>query len=272
MAHVTRRVIFPFAVLLASCSDGSQTSRDGSASDAPAHDSVVSDTRPSEADASAVDVVAAEDVALPDASAVDVVADAGPNCTGVHAPPAGLRRQTSFSLAGNSGLWAPNNTEWPRNAVLDLTTWNPAPPGQRTSSGVERATLGPFARNPGDVSTVEIETGAYISMRIDTVGLGGRVGALESEMPSTMGAPLVIAISRCPGDFQPEGANCRSDLSGVASIGWTTGATPATYCKLEPATTYYLNVMFAEPTAPNMSTCPFGRCWWFARNNCSSGC
>lgn len=270
MAHVTRRVIFPFAVLLASCSDGSQTSRDGSASDAPAQDTVVADARPSEADATARD--AAEDVALQDASAVDVVADTGPSCTGVHAPPAGLRRQTSFSLASNSQLWASSNTEWPRNAVLDLTTWNPAPMGQRTMAGLEKPTLGFFARNPGDTATIEIETGAYAALRIDTAGLAGRAGALNSEMPGSMGAPFVLAISRCPGDFQPESSTCRTEVSGLASIGWTTAATPASYCRLEPGATYYLNVMFADPASPSMSTCSFSRCWWLVSSGCSLGC
>lgn len=271
METVARSLIFAFAFACVGCS-GTGGPSDSEADARSSQDVSSQDARAVEDVVAMTDVAAVRDVSANDAALVDAPSVVGPDCTGIHAPPAGLRRQTSFSLAGNVALWRASNSEWPMNAVLDLTTWNPAPRGQRTSSGVERPTLAPFGRNPGDTGTIEIEAGAYAAMLIDTAGVGDRRGTISSEQAGDRGAPFVLAISRCPGDFQPTAPNCRSDLSALAALGWTTGSSPATFCRLEPGQTYYLNVMFADPAAPSMSTCPFGRCWWLSTSSCSGAC
>ncbi|MFO0555861.1 MAG: hypothetical protein U0271_46215 [Polyangiaceae bacterium] len=192
------------------------------------------------------------------------------DCTG-HEPPAGLTLQTSYSLT-NTQLWGSSNTEWPHNATLDLTTWNPMPTGQVTSAGLEKPTLGFFAMNPGDTATVELFNGNYASFRVDTNGLAGRAGQLSSEQPGSNAAPLYLTFSRCPGDPMPDDQRCRSQVSGTTGLGWAIEAAAPNYCPLEPDQTYYLNVFFMDPATPQVSTCSSATCWWLVTTGCQIGC
>jgi len=189
-----------------------------------------------------------------------------------HTPPSGLVRQTSYSLASNSQLWASSNTEWPQTATLDLTSWNPPPPDQLTTSGLNKPTLGPFAKAPGDTITVELFQGNYASFAIETTGLAGKAGQLGSEQPGANAAPLYLTISACPGDPMPDDPRCRSQVSGIASLGWAIGVDAPNYCQLDPGVTYHLNVFFLDPAAPETSTCSGSSCWWLVSTQCQVGC
>jgi hypothetical protein len=193
------------------------------------------------------------------------------DCTG-HAPPGGLKRQNTFSLASNTQLWAASNTEWSQNATLDLTLWNPTP-RQFTQSGQKKPTLGLFAQNPGDTATIELQSGNYASFQIETTGLSGKAGQLASEQPASNGAPLYLTLSACAGDPLPDDPRCRSQVSALASLGWSIGETGATnYCPLAPGMTYHLNVFFLDPATPGQSTCTTPSCWWLVTTNCQTGC
>lgn len=190
------------------------------------------------------------------------------DCTG-HSPPSGVAQQTSFSL-NNNQLALASNSEWPKGATLDLTSWNPPPAGQLTTAGLNKPTLGFFAKTPGDTATIELTKGSYAAFRIETSGLLGLKGQLSSEQPPSNGAPLYLTLSTCKGDLMPEHPRCRSDVSGLASLGWTVGPGPESYCPLAADQVYYLNVFFLDPADPETSTCSGSTCWWLVTASCQT--
>lgn len=195
----------------------------------------------------------------------------GTSCTGTHLPPSNRTRQTTMAI-DTTDLWAASNTDWPRNSVVDTTMWNPAPPGQLDANGVNRSFMGRFGGNPGDTGTLEVSSSKYVAFQIDTTGQSNKYGAINWEQPGASGAPLLITISPCPGDFSPASAQCKSDGTAASGMGWTTGQTPSNYCKLTPGTTYYLNVVFGSPSSPGTSTCSFAKCRWLFSSSCQGGC
>ncbi|WP_146151694.1 hypothetical protein [Ahniella affigens] len=201
--------------------------------------------------------------------AVFVTVLPAPDCSGEHAPPARFTRATSFVNTAN--LRVSGNQEWPVNATLDLTMWNPPLPGQLTTGGVNRSVLGSFGTFVGDTAVVPISSSGYVAFRIDTGGQANKLGSISSEQPGENSAPMFMTISPCPGDFEPQEMRCRSNY-GIAAMGWrTTPSMPESYCPMQPGLDYYLNVAFRNP-ANGISDCTFGTCWWLLHQNCQTGC
>jgi len=104
---------------------------------------------------------------------------------------------------------------------------------------------------PGaDVGDEEIPVGPsrYIALQFNS-GPAGVVGNLQWEASNLGGGAKVLSFSTCEGDFRPalESTWCLISGSGAGSMTWrTTETAPAGQCRLEPATTYYLNVVFAS--------------------------
>lgn len=195
----------------------------------------------------------------------------GTTCTGTHAPPGGRTRQNSF-LLGASDLWLASNTDWPRNAEIDLTRWHPPLASSIDAQGVNRSFLGRFGANPGDTGTVELKAASYAAFEINTSGFANRAGQISWEQPGMYGAPVLVALSPCPGDFFPSDARCKSNGSAAGGLGWSTGANAPNYCPMNAGQTYYLNVIFGTPTQPAQSTCGFAACRWLFSQGCQIGC
>lgn len=195
----------------------------------------------------------------------------GPTCTGVHAPPMGRTRQLQFVL-DDLDLWRASNTDWHRYTRIDLAQWHPPPAGQVDAFGVNRGFPGLFGRSVGDTGTLEVETGQYVALRFDTTGQQGRAGQVSWEQPGAFGAPLLVTFSRCPGDFAPADARCRSNGSAASGLGWTTGVVAPGYCPLDGGTTWYLNIIFGSPANPGQNTCPHAQCRWLFTQACQAGC
>lgn len=193
------------------------------------------------------------------------------HCTGNHAPPSGRSRQTSFVLSA-SDLWLASNTDWPRGAEIDLTRWQPPLPSSIDAQGVNRSFLGRFGRDPGDTGTLELKNGFYAAFEVNTSGYGNRAGQLSWEQAGSLGAPVLVTLSPCPGDFFPTDARCKSNGSAISGIGWSTGANVPNYCPLSVGQTYYLNLIFGSPTQPGQSTCGFTACRWLFSQGCQLGC
>jgi len=198
-----------------------------------------------------------------------VTVGGGTSCTGLQAPPAGYTRQTAYRL-DTTQLWASSNSEWAMQQQLDLTAWWPTPQ-QTTSAGVRRASLGVFAGTPGDTGTLTIDRFKYISLRIDVSAQhSGKYQSLNWEQPGSSGAPLTVSISPCPGDFRPVNPKCVSPTNGASGIGISVGGGVTNACPVSVGSTYYLNVIFADPLNGFASTCGFDECWWLVASECNN--
>jgi len=189
-------------------------------------------------------------------------------CAG-HGPPPGLARATS--MVNSAGMAGGANREWAINATLDLTRWDPPPPGQVTNQGINRSVIGSFARMSGETGIVAMPGNAYFAMKAETAGIVNAAGSLSTEQPGQNASPAIMSISRCPGDFTPDDPKCVSAYSGVAGLGWTFSGTPASFCRLTPGVDYYLNVSWTNP-ANQTNGCAFAQCWWLVTQNCAVGC
>ncbi|MBK8284903.1 MAG: hypothetical protein IPK97_08395 [Ahniella sp.] len=169
-------------------------------------------------------------------------------------------------------LWAASNTDWLRFSQIDLTQWQPPLPGHTDASGQVRSFLGRFGRTGGDTGTAEINRGQYVSFRIDTTGHANRAGQLSWEQPGSAGAPLLVTLSPCPGDFFPTDSRCKSNGSAASGLGWTSGVPASNYCPLTVGTVWYLNVVFGSPSHPGQTTCPFAQCRWLFTQSWQAGC
>jgi len=194
-----------------------------------------------------------------------------PGCTGNHLPPTGRTRQAHFVL-DDLDLWLASNTDWPRYMSIDLMYWSPPLAGHVDSSGVHRGFPGRFGHSIGDTGTMEINTNAYAALRFDTTGHALRAGQISWEQAGTAGAPLLVTLSPCPGDFFPSDLRCRSNGSAASGLGWTTGVPVSTYCPLVAGQAYYLNVIFGTPANPGATTCHLSQCRWLFSQSCQANC
>lgn len=194
-----------------------------------------------------------------------------PGCSGNHLPPAGRTRQERFVL-DDLDLWLASNTDWPRYMSIDLMHWSPPLAGHVDSSGVLRGFPGRFGHAIGDTGTMEINTNAYAALRFDTTGHAQRAGQISWEQAGTAGAPLLVTLSPCPGDFFPIDLRCRSNGSAASGLGWTTGVPVSTYCPLVAGQAYYLNVIFGTPANPGATTCHLPQCRWLFSQSCQANC
>lgn len=168
----------------------------------------------------------------------------GPNC-GDRPPPAHLNRATSC-------IWDFTGP----NTSIDCTLWE---------SFFNRAFPFPsitrqFYQRPGEYLALEFNTGDYT---------GSVHGYIESAEPQ-YGAPgtfqsgqILYTVSRCPGDFHREAIISESEPTcyvrggAMSQIHFSPLGYPDPHsilCKLEPNTTYFLNILFTDSpagTAPN---------------------
>lgn len=143
--------------------------------------------------------------------------------------PVGMSRQTSFNNTGDHAY----NRDLP-NGTISLLTYSPV--------------LASFPSR--ETAYIPIVTGKYVALQFSTDGLShGRYGEWDWEQPGWNGAPNMIALSPCPGDFNVA-TKCRLGPIGYGNLMWmvtTTGTSPSPTCPLQPNKVYYLNLMFADP-------------------------
>ena len=118
--------------------------------------------------------------------------------------------------------------------------------------------FGDWPGNIGDWVDIGIQTDQWLALWFET-GPELTSGKMLTIPSAQVGGdrPKTISISRCPGDFQQHTTECGFDQAyTTASLWWWTfGATDGPVCPLLPNSHYYLNVIFADKAAPELTLC-----------------
>lgn len=126
----------------------------------------------------------------------------------------------------------------------------------------------PFPAN-SHTTHLEMQRGTYAAIRFQTPSHldSSHSGSWNSEKASSAFAiapgPRILSVSRCPGDFDPANIadDCIKQLYTADSFNWTGPGHEYAYfqCELQPDTTYYLNIVYADSPLgqmpPNQSEC-----------------
>ncbi|MGD9584339.1 MAG: hypothetical protein AB7V26_11830 [Lysobacterales bacterium] len=200
---------------------------------------------------------------------------ADPGTCGAVVPIWGLTKQSTFIVnhASQQG-----NAEFTNGTSLDVTNYSPFFGAQfptRTGNG-----------------TIAIVAGKYVALQFNTgtvtselYGVGppnpNRFGTFHWFPPQQNGGGALAAISTCPGEFTnlpvasgDTNGNIECRVSGAdVTMSWGVDPTGGNngVCRLQPNTTYYLNVAYVDFTTgantcfapePGGSSNP-GSCHWF---------
>lgn len=124
-----------------------------------------------------------------------------------------------------------------------------------------RSTLGFDWPNPTySEKVVSIPTAGYLAIEFSTGDNGNIDGGMKTITNTSTDGIRYGAISRCPGDFSeqlPDSLNkCTREWFIGGTLNWSTETSPASYeCKLQPNTTYYLNLTFTDGVSSASDSC-----------------
>jgi len=181
-------------------------------------------------------------------------------CLGV-TPSFGLTRQTSMRYsASHQGNFDFAPAVWPSSPNIPLTNFSPFMTNMSPT---------PFPARTGN-ATIAVQRGKFVALafntgtvNMETYGLSGvlnRFGSFTVIPPSANGALVLMAISRCPGDFtglvEPIGGfsnrYCRVNTGGGV-MPFKVGEPENLACNLRENTQYYLNFAHVAVTGPSGS-------------------